>query len=235
MDYADTLRRELEAADISPASKTPDGKPRIVIQTWGNETSLNTYGYCQHVFLVGILHRAETELMAHYLGQKDDLKAAFAKTTTDDLQRSEKAHLAYQALSRGSCRIVDNGQARAMKGYVVVIDPLIETSLTQVMPGVKWHKWAPYFVEETDSLIDTWTEKVRAYLVGKDRIASKTLKRALEADKLARSTWTRIIREVLEGKHHVPKESTEDGALWKMEGSSLVRVTGARLGFNVET
>ena len=94
--------------------------------------------------------------MAQYLGQKDDLKAAFTKTTTDDLQRSEKAHLAYQALSRGSCRMIDNGQARPMKGYLVEIDPQIETSLTQVMPGVKWHKWTPFPSEtiNVDKLTD---------------------------------------------------------------------------------
>ena len=42
VDYTKTLLGELEAADIPTDTLTPDGKPRIVIQTWGNETSLNT-------------------------------------------------------------------------------------------------------------------------------------------------------------------------------------------------
>lgn len=40
--------------------------------------------------------------MGQYLGQIDDLQGKIGKTLAGDLQLSERAHLAYQALSRGA-------------------------------------------------------------------------------------------------------------------------------------
>jgi hypothetical protein len=68
------------------------------------------------VFLVGILHRDDTELMASYFGQTNDLQAAIDKATTKEISLSERAHLAYQALSRGMCRLNEIDQAKPMKG-----------------------------------------------------------------------------------------------------------------------
>jgi len=48
--------------------RLPTGQPRINIETWGCETSLNEYRYCKHVILVGILHRDLTELENWYIG-----------------------------------------------------------------------------------------------------------------------------------------------------------------------
>ena len=105
------------------------------------------------------------------------------------------------------------------------------------MPGVKWHKWTPYFVEESDSLIDIWTEKVRTFLSSLPsdivKVSSRSVKRQLTGtDKLAGRTWARVIQNVISGEpRHVPKESTGDGTVWKMEGQSLVRVTAESYGF----
>ena len=37
------------------------------------ETALNDFKHCSHVFLVGILHRSDTELRGQYLGQIDNI------------------------------------------------------------------------------------------------------------------------------------------------------------------
>jgi hypothetical protein len=142
-DYAKILQTELDRAGVDLT--------RIHIDTFGNETSLNSYGHCQHVFLVGILHRDVTELVGQYLDQIRDITGEISKVLADDIHLSERAHLAYQALSRGSCRFVVTGQARPMNGYLVEIDPEIETALSTVMPGVKWTNWKPVFLPETDS------------------------------------------------------------------------------------
>jgi hypothetical protein len=169
-DYSKILKAELVRAGVKTS--------RIHIDTFGNETSLNSYGHCQHVFLVGILHRDVTELVGQYLGQIRDITGEISKALADDIHLSERAHLAYQALSRGSCRFVDNGQARAMKGYLVEIDPEIETSLSTVMPGVTWTNWKPVFLPETDGLVDITVTKVAEFLstLDQDRIGSKKLK-----------------------------------------------------------
>ena len=51
-----------------------------------------------------------------------------------------------------------------MKGYLVEIDPEIETSLTTVMPGVKWSTWKPMFLPETDSLMEKLQIQVAEFL-----------------------------------------------------------------------
>lgn len=102
-DYSKILKGELDRADVDLT--------RIHIDTFGNETSLNSYGHCKHVLLVGILHRDVTELVGQYLGQIRDITGKISKELADDIHLSERAHLAYQALSRGACRFVDNGQA----------------------------------------------------------------------------------------------------------------------------
>ena len=79
-------------AGIDTDATMPDGKDRIVVSTWGNETSLNCFAYCQHVFLVGILHRDDTEIMGQYLGQIDNLHGEISKTLTSDLFTCRREH-----------------------------------------------------------------------------------------------------------------------------------------------
>ena len=235
------LREALETAGVDIHAKTAPGQDRIVIQTWGNETSLNCYAYCQHVFLIGILHRDETELMASYFGQINDLKAAIDKTITVDLSRSERAHVAYQALSRGTCRLNEIDQAKPMKGYVIEIDPQIETAISQVMPGAKWHAWKPFFVQETETVLSQWKGRVQKYLsdlpneVG--RMSSQALKKSVPgADRVAPRTWTRILQAVTDGyMRQAPKDNMDYGVcFWVLEGRSLVRASASYYGFQAE-
>jgi hypothetical protein len=237
-NYQRILLNALEAEDVDINAKTSTGQDRIVVQTWGNETSLNCYSYCQHVFLVGILHRDETELMASYFGQVNDLKAAIDKTITVDLSRSERAHLAYQALSRGTCRLNQIDQAKPMKGYIVEIDPEIETAISQVMPGATWHVWKPFFVQETDTVLSHWKGRADKYLTDLptdvERVSSRSLKKALPGgDRIAPRTWTRIIQSLVEPSHG-PKEHMKHGVVWRLEGQSLVRVSASTYGFQAE-
>jgi hypothetical protein len=226
-DYANILKAELHRAGIDLS--------RIHIDTFGNETSLNSYGHCQHVFLVGILHRDVTELVGQYLGQIRDITGEISKALADDIHLSERAHLAYQALSRGSCRFVDKGQARPMKGYIVEIDPEIETSLSTVMPGVTWTNWKPVFLPETDSLVETWTEKVSQFLMGYEdvRVSSRKLKTMTAAERLTKMTWHRVIQQVTSEQYQASKrEPMRDGTVcWKLQGQSLVRVSAESYGF----
>lgn len=236
-DYRKILEREIVKAGIDLEAVTPDGRPRIVISTWGNETSLNCYAYCSHVFLVGILHQDSTRLMGAYLAQLNDIQADVNKTIANDLQLSEKAHLAYQALSRGTCRTVSGGQALPMNGYLVEIDPEIETTLTRVMPGVVWKKWQPYFVPENEGIIETWVKTVQDYLnrLEEDSISSRRLKKEVKADRIAPRTWAVIIKTVSE-QCIAPKKSMGDCTVynWRLEGQSLVKQTAERFGFITE-
>lgn len=236
-DYSKILASEIERSGIDLHAMTPDGKPRLTITSWGNETSLNCYSHCRHVFLVGILHRDATELMGQYLGQTDDIKGEVSKTLTDDIQLSEKAHLGYQALSRGNCRNVSNGQAGDMTGYLVEISPEIETTLSKVMPGAKWETWKPFFVKESNGLIEEWAGKVQAYLETVpetvQKVSSRSVKKALQADKIAPRTWAVIIKSISDQTCIASKDRMEHCTFrpWVLQGSSLVRLTGQHFGF----
>lgn len=246
-DYRKILEREIIKAGIHLHATVKvtkqDGKivdcPRIVISTWGNETSLNSYSYCAHVFLVGILHRDSIDLMASYLGQVDNIQAEVDKSVAYNLQLSEKAHLAYQALSRGTCRTVSGGQAQPMTGYLVEIDPTIETTLNTVLPGVSWKKWQPYFVPETEGLIETWATKIQHYLntlpQTQDTISSRRLKKEVQAEAVHPSTWKKIIQYVTSEKVTSSKEKNHMVEClfhnWSLQGSSLQRIALESLGF----
>jgi hypothetical protein len=231
LNCAKVLQQALEGADIP-------NKDRIDIQTWGNETSLNCYAHCKHVFLVGVLHRDETELMGQYFGQVNDLHAAINKTITADLQRSEKAHLAYQALSRGACRVMTDGQAHAMKGYLVEIDPEIESELSQVMPGVNWHVWKPFYMPESENLIETWSKKLAGYLDALpetvQKVSCRQVRKDLKAERLARSTWSLVVQKCLSEEPSTSSKDIGGTVRFALEGQSLVRQSAGRYGFQEE-
>jgi len=232
IDYTKILLAEIRRAGIKTDSTLPNGKPRLSVSTWGNETSLNCYSHCQHVFLVGILHRDETELLGQYLGQIDDIEGEVSTLLARDLQRSEKSHLAYQALSRGTCRVVDKGQAKSMKGYIVEVDPLVENALSQVMPGATWKTWEPVYMTESGDLIGTWVELVSDHLATLSastlKVSSRDLKKRLKAERLTPRTWTRVVQQVGKTRQAPKKDNMKDGVFrsnnsWCLEKSSLVR------------
>lgn len=238
IDYGKVLLDELAKAGMDIDAEI-DGEPRLKVLTWGSETSLNSEAHRQHVFLVGILHRNDTELMGQYLGQIDDLQGEIGKALAGDLQLSERAHLAYQGLSRGACRFVDKGQARSMTGYIVEIDPEIETALSSVMPGVTWKTWTPFYMQESDNLIDTWVGRVRKFLaeLKDDRVSSQTLKKSVHAEKVHPSTWKLVVQGAAKLVSPPKKDHTGDCLtfVWKLEGRSLVRQTAERYGFKDES
>lgn len=231
-DFKRILERALDREERDPNT--------YHIETFGNETSLNTYGHCRHVILVGLLQRDATELMGAYLGQVRDLTADVSKETLDDIHLSERAHLAYQALSRGSCRFVNDGKAKAMAGYLIEQHDGIEEELSAVMTNVNWHEWKPIHLADSLALTDKLVKKVRQFLdtTEETRISSRRLKAVLDLDKVTKMTWTRTVRlaeEYYENqKASCPLKSTGDGAFhWRLEGSSFVKQTFDTLGFSV--
>jgi hypothetical protein len=153
------------------------------------------------------------------------------------LSRSERAHLAYQALSRDACRKNEIDQAKPMKGYVVEIDPEIEAEVSKVMPGATWHVWRPYFMPETDTVFSTWKRRVEKYWTELptevEWVSSRSPKKTLRAEKVRPSTWKRVIRSVME-KGLALQDILEHGPFWRLEESSLVRVTASSYGSQAE-
>lgn len=138
---------EREGIDTNAPAVQPEGlqfespRKRINILTWGNECGLNSMAHCRHVILGGILHRSHVDLQASVVGQTNDLTAEIPYTLLKSVHIGERVHLAYQALSRGSCRVVDQGEAARMEAWIIEKSPDFQAALAEVMPGAKWENW----------------------------------------------------------------------------------------------
>lgn len=90
----------------------------------------------------------------------------------------------------------------------------------------------------TDTITDQWIETIQVYLdslpTTVKRVSSRSLKKSLHADSVYARTWTRIIQQVMEQRQTSKKSIGEYGAVWKLEGQSLVRATAESYGFVVE-
>mgnify|MGYP003110234953 CR=1 FL=1 len=115
---------------------------RINVLTWGQEASLNDFGFCQHVILYGMNHQNSAVLAGLYLGARRDIKANYSPANLAAHKCAEVAQSAFQALSRGSCRLMTNGQAHRMTGYVMSKSQQQLDFLSRLMPGAKFEEWS---------------------------------------------------------------------------------------------
>jgi hypothetical protein len=131
----------------------PDGKQRINFITWGKETSLNDFAHCKNVILVGVWNKPSHVYSGQYLAQLGDITKEASFDIEDDMRQSERLHLIYQALSRGSSRKTVNGFAEPMRAFILH-DKTI-TGLEQVFPNAPYKKFDPlgYDPKNTEAAI----------------------------------------------------------------------------------
>jgi hypothetical protein len=216
-NYRNIIECDLKESGIDIDGKLSDGSARINILTWGQETSLNEYSHCSHIILAGVMHRDLLDLHGAYVGQKDDIKAEVSPGTIRELLTSEICHLIYQALSRGTCRVAENGHAKAMQGYIIHAYDDIQSELEKVMPGVVWKTWEP--IDESlrkSGVIQKTAEKIIQHLSGLSpevvKMSSRRVKKDLNLEDIPTRTWT-----------HAMHEAMERGRTWLLDRSSLLR------------
>jgi len=150
-DPVNRFRADLERSgvDLEATIETigRDGRvqarPRVNVLTWGMHEGLNDFSYCQNVILVGVLRQRGINLMASAIGQKDDLSASVSPTELTEVINGELAHVVFQALGRGSCRMVNNGHAWPMNAWIIHPSIDLQDTLDKVMQGVRWDVWVP--------------------------------------------------------------------------------------------
>jgi hypothetical protein len=109
--------------------------------TWGNETSLNEFGHCTHVFLAGIVRRSPLDLTAGAAGHADDLRYRMTRQELNDLALSEIAHCVLQGMNRGACRRVDAaGRAHKMTLTIVADVKGLRGVMLDCLPKINWPK-----------------------------------------------------------------------------------------------
>ena len=216
----DTLKSDLSAAgvDTNATIATPKGpKARFAFLTWGNETSTNDYAYCSNVIMAGVLHRDDIDLAANVIGQKDDLLADHGDL--HEIKKSEVAHVVYQALSRGSCRQIINGEASPMRAWLLHHDATLENTIRSAMPGVQWREWEPKFIKgaatrKTKTTADTIIAYLKTLPSEIAQVSTRKIKDALGLGDMPRMTFSRAVQlvpELISG--------------WALDGRSLVRQT----------
>ncbi|MGD9713778.1 MAG: hypothetical protein AB7V46_17210 [Thermomicrobiales bacterium] len=221
-NYTGTVYKALTKAGIDTHAKLGNGKDRINVATYGQETSLNRWAHCQNVILCGLLQRSRLDLAGSYIGQCDNIKQPLQEDTIGDLARSEAAHVAYQALSRGCCRVMDNGQAKPMKAWFIHRDYAIRSLLNVAMPGIRWETWESNHLTTSDGkqpgVIASTAVKIAEYLKRLPeetrKVSVKVMKRDMEVETLRTSTFADALKLALAG---IPA--------WLMDGRSVVRDT----------
>jgi len=221
-DYISDLKKALRKHGIDPDQMilvkqgyNETYKRRINFLTWGNETSLNRYSYCSTVIFAGVLHRSRTDLASHYVGQLNDIYADIDPKELQDIENSEICHCLYQAMSRGSCRIIENGKAKSMNVWLIHRYDNIRPVINEVMPRVKWRKWHPRFIV-LESKVKSVTKKIIKYLnslsLETNSISTQKIKKGLKMKDVPRATFSRALKEEDIGKTG-----------WLLLGRSLIR------------
>ena len=220
IDFKATLQGDLSAAGIDPSASIPGhpARSRFVFLTWGQETSLSEYAYCSNVIFAGVLHRSHGDISGAIIGQSNSLTSPVTNADIARVIRSEVAHSLYQAMSRGSCRMVEDGQAKAMNVWLIHPDPQIRDQLMEVMPGVQWKPWEAKHLETCGTKTREIVTKVMDYLAALPdtvvKVSTRQLKKTLCLTDIPPRTFTRTMTILTEG-----------AATWVLDGRSLIRIT----------
>ena len=243
IDQGAMLEEALIKEGIDVGARLPNGKKRINITTWGNETGTNEYAHCEHVILAGVLQLPEHALAGGYLASKDDLSADVGRSELRKTTVSEGAHLIYQALSRGASRRTRAERlhpaapavpaAGAMVAWIVVPEKMrkqVSQHLKTVMPGVRFADWHGSYGggKKPERAVSGAVKAIRVILAeqaaeGVEKVSSRRLKGLMPAElkNMASRSWARAVQEV-----------SEDPSIpWQMEGQSLVYVGMGAYGF----
>jgi hypothetical protein len=198
VNFESILRADMASVGIDTHALVEDGKPRFQFLTHGNETSLNGLSYCTNVIMVGVLHLKPDTIDGMIIGQQDNLTH---EQDIDEARRvdvSEKVHKIYQALSRGSCRSVNDGKALPMTAYLLHRSLDVREGLNKVMRNVNWLEW-------TSCLTDSKTNgqklsvDILSYLEATPSVNFPLSIRSVKADLKVTSatTWQRALANTL--------------------------------------
>jgi hypothetical protein len=225
IDFIDTLKQDLLASGVDPGHTLPNGKNRVNFLTWGNETSLSSFNFCENVVFVGVLHRSKPDIACTILGQKDNLLYNLADEEIDMVMRSEKLHHIYQAMCRGSCRIVNNDKASPMNIWLFDRDQEVKEALSKIMPGVKWKAWENTRLERRtrqQEIANTIGAFLDTLSCEETKISTSALKKrtGLTVDYVPKKTFSYGLKLFLD-------HNTE----WSLKGRTLIRLTAGDYGF----
>jgi hypothetical protein len=209
LHYQRLLERELESNGIDIEAEiliNGELKPRLNFLTWGQETSLNQYSFCSNVILVGLLQRSHIDIGSSIAGQTGDLLRPISNSEIREVLQSEIAHSAYQALSRGSSRVINAGKASPLNVWLFHPEREdLKGHMAKVLPGVTWKKWEPLYLptHRSNQKAEPLAMTIKAYLdklrdEGVEKVSLRQLKADLHLCENNRKTAQRATQKAVE-------------------------------------
>lgn len=222
-----SLRAALKDAGIDPEERvqTLTGlRARFNFLHWGQHEGINGFEFCETVILAGVLHRAHLDIAAAIRGQRGDLASPTPHELVAKVIKSEVAHCVYQAASRGACRRVDQGRAKAMRLWLIHYDPDLKESLEAVMPSACWSLLEPRFLKAStlgrrgSEMRGRILEALRGLPKEALKVSTRALKKqiGLETTEAVKKAFTRALQSLDLQAHG-----------WRLDGKSLVRGAAA--------
>jgi hypothetical protein len=176
-------------------------RPRIAFLTWGNETSLSKFSYCSNVIIAGVLHRSYIDIGSAMAGQCNDLLLPVSNHEIGKVLQSEMAHCVYQAMSRGSCRVMDGSKTKPMNVWLIHKGDL-KSLIEKVMPGVNWKVWQPKYLHIDEATVDKLKDTIKVFIEGLPndvlKVSTMSIKKSIGLTKVPRMTFTKALRRASE-------------------------------------
>ncbi len=184
--------------------------------TWGYETALNRYSHCDVVIFAGLLTLPHSAVAGRICAHARDINQDMTPEELNEVVQSEKVHSLYQALSRGSCRVMKNGKARKMDAYVFSHDYLaIREALKTAMSGVQFRNYTSKHLKTKASKRELAKEAILIHL-------SST-----EKDKESARELYALVPEISQDTMRAGLNELLDDVLafeWKKQDRSIVRI-----------
>lgn len=229
-DLIALLKEELRSEGIDPEEVLPSKRPRFAFSTWGKHTTDNSYSYCEHVVLLGVLRMPRLQLGAAMAGQKDDHSYRMSPKDLLGAEHSELASNILQAANRGRCRLVDaEGKAKGMTIHLLTKERQLQPLLKKAMPGLQWETLAAETGTEDKPLTKTRqaAQQIVDYLKSLPEQVLKVSLKAIYAATgitLGKDAKAEAVTVAL-GKLHLNAIRMQQLS-WVREGLSLARKAG---------
>ncbi|MGZ5550829.1 MAG: hypothetical protein ACXW07_08750, partial [Nitrososphaeraceae archaeon] len=142
------------------------GEKILNFNTFGNELGLNSLTHCKHSIFCGLLYLHRAYLAGMLKGLSNDMnREVFEGNLMENTVVSEQAHRFYQAVSRGSSRLTENGECKEHNVYFFHLKPLaLKRMLEDVLPDAKWKRYNAVHLDNRNGIYYEIANKVNEIL-----------------------------------------------------------------------
>lgn len=209
---AEAIKRKLRELNSTIDFEAPNknGDKILNFNTFGNELGLNSLVHCKHSIFCGLLYLPRAYLVGMLKGLSKNMnRDVFENKLIDNATLSEQAHIFYQAISRGSSRLTENGKCKGHNVYFFHHKPLaLKRMLAEVFPQATWKRYKAVHIDNRNGIYYEIANKINEILINLteldyfrlnprtkilNKIATQTLKKEYFSD-LERHQWSNAIR-----------------------------------------